>query len=436
MLATLTDPTSPLVALTASTFTLPGDGLDLEPNTQYWLVIDITGDIPGTNTVGNTNSNAEDAGAASGWSIHDQGHYRGWTTTGGWTSFAQSRVIRIKGLPKVAPPPPTIPPLPTANPDGSYTVPADWPLIPSGFVPGDEPDDRKFRLLFQTSTKRDATSTDIAEYNTHVQNAANLSGASVAIKQFARGVMAVGCTQAVNARANTDSEASDPDAPIYWLNGVKIADDYVDFYDNTWQNQVDASTRQETGAPPPSTSLSAWTGCLSTGLPDTTKGVLGDSGGSTALGAHVANASPLSHSFATSTELWPLYAMSPVFLVMEPIDPNERFDLSVLDDNSPAGFIFRVCGAGGGGTHCDPNAGDGDTSWVPTLNPIVKLEEGGATRCRTSTSSTGRGTPPESGTQVCENGACHTGEMTSLGDVQRRRVRGLSATYTATTTTD
>ena len=178
----------------------------------------------------------------------------------------------------------------------------------------------------------------------------------------------------MNARANTDSEASDLDAPIYWLNGVKIADDYADFYDNTWQNQVDASTRQETGAPPPTTSLSAWTGCLSTGLPDTTKGVFGDSDGSTALGAHTDQASPLSHSFATSTELWPLYAMSPVFKVEVPINLNQRFDLSVLDDNSPAGFIFRVCPEG---RTCDPNAPDSDTNWVPTLNPIVKLQEGG-----------------------------------------------------------
>ena len=397
VLATLTDPSSGPTAYAASTFTVPGQGLDIEPNTQYWLVFDITGDIPGTNQVGNTNSDNENV-AESGWSISNNGHYRGRGSTGGWTSFSQSRVISITGVVKTAPPPPPIPNLPRANADGSYPVPSDWPLIPSDtdIEPGDT-----FRLLFQTSTKRDATSTDIADYNEHVQNAANGSGASVAIKEFARGVKVVGCTATVNARANTDSEASDLDAPIYWLNGVKIANDYADFYDNTWQNQVDASTRQETGAPPPSTSLSAWTGCLSTGLADSVKGELGGSGGSTALGAHADGTSPLSHSFATSTELWPLYAMSPVFKVEVPINLNQQFDLSVLDDNSPAGFIFRVCPEG---RTCDPNAPDDDMNWVPTLNPIVLLHEGGD-----SVSYQYKfhwpGGPPEQD-RMCENGTC------------------------------
>lgn len=46
-------------------------------------------------------------------------------------------------------------------------VPRGWDLIPSGL----EADDQ-FRLLFISSTERDATSADIADYNTHVQNAA------------------------------------------------------------------------------------------------------------------------------------------------------------------------------------------------------------------------------------------------------------------------
>ena len=171
VLATLTDPSSGPTAYAASTFTVPGGGLDIDPNTQYWLVFDITGDIPGTNQVGNTNSDNEND-AASGWSISNNGHYRGRGSTGGWTSFGASRVIAIKGVVKTAPPPPPIPNLPRANPDGSYPVPSDWPLIPSDIEPGDT-----FRLLFQTSTKRDATSTDIADYNTHVQNAANSSQA-------------------------------------------------------------------------------------------------------------------------------------------------------------------------------------------------------------------------------------------------------------------
>ena len=46
-------------------------------------------------------------------------------------------------------------------------VPTDWSLIPAGLGPGDQ-----FRLLFVSSTTRDATSSDIADYDAHVQSAA------------------------------------------------------------------------------------------------------------------------------------------------------------------------------------------------------------------------------------------------------------------------
>ena len=280
----------------------------------------------------------------------------------------------------------------------SPTVPADWPLIPSGIGPGDT-----FRLLFMTSTRRDATSTNIADYNTHVQNAANLSGASVAIKPFAGGFKVVGCTATVTARANTDSEATDPDAPIYWLNGVKIADDYAEIYSGSWQNQVEASIRNETGAQP-SSNLDVFTGCHDNG---TTSGgtvfPLGTSG-TIDTGSPVAHTSPFYDDLSSPTIPRPFYALSPVFMVEAQADPNERLDLSVLDDNSPAGFLFRVCPEG---RTCDPNAGDDDTNWVPTLNPIVKLQEGGDP-VSYQYKFHWPGDPPESGTQVCENGACHT----------------------------
>ena len=308
VLATLTDPPSQTGLSVQHTFTVPGQGLDLDPNTQYWVVLDNTATSPGDNQISNTTSDNEDAGAASGWSINNGSKYRNWNTNGGWNDLGASRLIRVNGFLIVPPPPPTIPPLPQANPEGLYPVLEDWPLIPSDLEPGDT-----FRLLFMTSTRHDATPTDIEDYNEHVQLAAASNQAQVAIKKYAGGFKVVGCTTSVTARANTASEASDPDAPIYWLNGVKLADDYADFYDNTWDNQVEASIREETGAPPSSIS-SAWTGCLSTGLADTVKGELGNNL-SAALGDAGSATSPLSHSFATSTESFSLYAMSPVFLV-------------------------------------------------------------------------------------------------------------------------
>ena len=64
---------------------------------------------------------------------------------------------------------------PASNVDGATVAdtiaptetPNTWSLIPAGLTNGDS-----FRLIFGTSTKRNATPTDIETYNTFVQNAA------------------------------------------------------------------------------------------------------------------------------------------------------------------------------------------------------------------------------------------------------------------------
>ena len=35
----------------------------------------------------------------------------------------------------------------------------------------------------------------------------------------------------MDARDNTETTSSDTDAPIYWLDGAKVADNYADLYD-------------------------------------------------------------------------------------------------------------------------------------------------------------------------------------------------------------
>ena len=256
---------------------------------------------------------------------------------------------------------------PSANADGSYSVPADWALIPSGVEPGE-----RFRLLFLTSTSRDATSTDIADYNAFVQTAANLPRSHAAIKQYSALFKAAGCTSAVSARANTDSESTDADAKIFWLNGVQLADDYADFYDGSWDNQAESNVLDESGAQNTENS-DAWTGCNTNGTTSASEHL---GAGNVSIGAPTASANPFSDYGDLSIELLPFYALSPVFVEERAAVVNKRFDLSTLDQSSPSGFLFRVCGADGGGTNCDLGAGDGDTSWVPTLDPVVRVTEG------------------------------------------------------------
>ena len=108
---------------------------------------------------------------------------------------------------------------------GHYTVPAGWPHTPAGLQPGDS-----FRLLFVTSTKRNTEPKDIAYYNEFVERAAD-KNPNLEPYQF----RALGSTADVDARDNTNTAAGEG-VPIYWVGGDKVADNYADFYDGTWDS--------------------------------------------------------------------------------------------------------------------------------------------------------------------------------------------------------
>jgi len=73
-----------------------------------------------------------------------------------------------------------------APPAHAGTIQLGDSLIPTGLVDGDT-----FRLVFLTSTTTDATSTDIADYNTFVNTAANLTGSLVKDKKVGLGTPSV-----------------------------------------------------------------------------------------------------------------------------------------------------------------------------------------------------------------------------------------------------
>ena len=144
------------------------------------------------------------------------------------------------------------PDTPQPNALGTYTVPADWPLIPAGIRPG-----HSFRLLFITHAQYFPASSDIADYNRIVQDDA--AEGHLAIRPYASLFKIVGSTSSVDARDNTETNPDpDEDGPgvrIYWLDGEKVADDYADFYDGAWDSYVHRDERSESG-----TSFSVWTG--------------------------------------------------------------------------------------------------------------------------------------------------------------------------------
>ena len=181
-------------------------------------------------------------------------------------------------------------------------VPADWALVPSGVQVGGS-----FRLLFVTSTQYSATSSNIATYNAAVID--NAASGHAAIRSFSAQFRAVGCTSAVNARTNTGTTGAG--VPIYWLNGAKVADNYGDFYDNSWDSRAG---RNQTGASHSAHRI--WTGCRSGGTSQTTLH-LGAAGSDVRAGRLTSStASPLDNESVDKTVGRPLYALSPVLTVV------------------------------------------------------------------------------------------------------------------------
>ena len=125
-----------------------------------------------------------------------------------------------------------------ANADRSYDVPSNWALKPSGLAVG-----TKFRLLFVSSTRRNAASPFIRDYNAFVQTRAK-TGHS-AISDSCGNRFKVVASTTIHARDNTMTRSTDTGASIHWLNGAKVADDYADFYDGDWGSYAG---RQEAGA--------------------------------------------------------------------------------------------------------------------------------------------------------------------------------------------
>ena len=205
----------------------------------------------------------------------------------------------------------------TPTPPGEVMVPNGWSLIPTGLGAGD-----KFRLLFLSSnTDRNATSYDIADYNSFIKTLAT-NGHS-AIQSYSDGFRAVGCTPDSDATANTGTTGVG--VQIHWLNGNKAADDYTDFYDGDWDEERNNQDRNELGNNGPDTSNInnyPYTGCKHDGtesITGTTSYALGAPGGFVRTGRPNSTASgdgPLSSGdTAGNTFTRPMYGLSQVFEV-------------------------------------------------------------------------------------------------------------------------
>ena len=195
----------------------------------------------------------------------------------------------------------------------SVPVPNTWSLKPDGLGTGDE-----FRLLFVTSSGRNAESSDPRVYNAFVQREAANGHADIIT--HAESFRAVVQTTERGAADNTFTmHASDnPGLPVYWLGGDKVADDYDDFYGSCWDSNAardrdgDALRETEADSLTGDDAIRVWTGL------DQGNGWPGDP-----LGGHFVTAGTATKQCdeldnglsPASSDVMQLYALSPVFTV-------------------------------------------------------------------------------------------------------------------------
>ncbi len=256
----------------------------------------------------------------------------------------------------------------------AQTVASDWSLIPTGVSAG-----QKFRLLFITSTSRNGQSSNIADYNTFVQMRAAANTDITGVTGFTAKFGALVSTSAVSAKENTDTESTDTDAPIYWLDGAKVADDYADFYDGSWDS---CSGKDESGASV-ANNTEIWTGSTSGGE----KGSVLGSGIATRVSAVGRITSACNNglrisglAFLVTTKRF--YALSPVLTVQAAPTITGVAITSSPDSDETYGYrdditvwvIFNEAVTVAGGT------------------PTLALKIGGATRQATYASGSGTNT--------------------------------------------
>jgi hypothetical protein len=129
--------------------------------------------------------------------------------------------------------------------------------VPTSLSPGDQ-----YRLAFVTSTTRDALSSNIADYNTFVSNAANAVPELLALLTTWK---AIASTSSVAARVNTGTVPSfaggSLGVPIFLLNDTKL----VDSNDDLWDGNLDVPlNRTEFGS---LVDAGVWTGSYADGSP-------------------------------------------------------------------------------------------------------------------------------------------------------------------------
>ncbi len=224
--------------------------------------------------------------------------------------------------------------------DKSLTVPADWELLPHGLVAGDT-----FRLLFATSLgKTDGTlsaaSSDISDYD--FLAVGDASNGHSAIHPYRAALKALISTPSVSLVSH--NSLSGTGEKIFWLSSApaaanKAADDYSDFLNGGWDSETPTNAL---GAVATVSSTGYWTGSNDDGTAET-----GYEAGRAQvavgyLGNSTAQRNPLGgdgSQRAASSDLKPVFVLSPVFTVAGAVQPVQPVSLPEISIEAGAAVV-------------------------------------------------------------------------------------------------
>jgi len=182
----------------------------------------------------------------------------------------------------------------------SYAKAVD--LVPSDLEQGD-----KYHLVFVSTTDRDATSADIADYDAHVQAAADAAGIGVGSVLGDIAWKAIGSTPTVHAIDHIGVVA-----PVYRLDGTRVADGESDLWDG---GIIEPVLITETGL---QISEHVWTGTGTNGISPGSRS-LGGSNASAVFGeTWTTDHQWVADDDQGRTEMNHIYGISPAFTVVIP----------------------------------------------------------------------------------------------------------------------
>ena len=209
---------------------------------------------------------------------------------------------------------------------GTSAAQAALVVVPTDLAVGDQ-----YRLVFVTAGTRNATSTNINDYNTFVTN--QVTGSALATQLTTAGFnlgtitwKAIASTDSVAARDNTGTNPSSTGVLIYLIDGNRVANDNADL----WLPPIIRPINVTQAGSTLGTEV-VWTGTNSSGVVGGSNGL----GGSFAITGvtNLSTANWIQNSITLRTSLRRLYGMSSV--LTKPTPPV----LKVPEPSSLLGFI-------------------------------------------------------------------------------------------------